>query len=204
MNTTMSYAELKRKVKGGNVYLSILYYYGKEGNRIPQQLRGKLKIMAARSYGFDIELLNKPGQTSRLGIERSSLCSIENNTLTIYEPGYRPLNADEQEALNHWHQIASTPAYQEQDRIDAVSDGSVNWWKKVAFFRNVGGKDMSYLRSTVADEMHGCRLAYDPNDKSKLVIRDKNVRGEPIMRYKLSFGTDTGTRAYEGTSGYAY
>jgi len=73
----MTLNEFKRLVKEKPVTLELLWRYGK--TEFAPWLRGPRRIVAVRSYGFDLELLTTEGlgnptqKTSALTVDRSAL-----------------------------------------------------------------------------------------------------------------------------------
>ena len=72
----MSLTAFKALVGQQPVYVELVERYGARGDKIPEKLRGKRRIVKARSYGFDIAIAGSLYETSRLEIRRASLCKI--------------------------------------------------------------------------------------------------------------------------------
>lgn len=164
-------ADLKRDAKNGKLFGVMTVRCG--SNDIPERLSGKRQIVDANSVA--IFFLTNDGKKSELRIERASLLEYTEDTLTIYNEGFRDLNNQEKAIMQEWKVIANTPENIRQSEIDSLTDGSQMFYKEKAFFHNKG---YSYLMGF--DEEKG--LKYDFNTQK---IRDKNIKGTISMQYKL-------------------
>lgn len=178
----MTLNEFKRKAEETPLALELLWRFGKTSDFEPW-LQGARRIMAVRSYGFDLEVHSTEGlrdpeqKTSQLRVERSALFELDGDVLSIYCSGCRPATEDEQEAMDGW------------DRKAAESP-DVSHWSMVKHFRSFvsttgrqnvrrrkGGKGYEYL---IQDR----RRKIDPATGRELVF-DKNVRGELVLQYRV-------------------
>ena len=164
-------ADLKRDSKSGKLYGVMTVRCG--SNEIPERLAAKRQIMDANSVAIFFKMAD--GKKSELRIDRASLLEYAEDTLTIYNEGFRDLNNDEKAIMQEWKEIENKPENIKQLEIDMLSDGSTMFYKKKVFFHNKG---YSYL--TGFDEEKG--LKYDFNTQK---IRDKNIKGSISMQYKL-------------------
>lgn len=164
-------SDLKRDSKSGKLYGVMTVRCG--SNDIPERLQGKRQIIDANSVA--IFFLTNDGKKSELRIDRASLLEYTEDTLTIYNEGFRDLNSDEKAIMNEWKEIANTPENIKQYEIDALTDGSQMFYKEKAFFHNKG---YSYLMGF--EEEKG--LKYNFNTKQ---IKDKSIKGTISMQYKL-------------------
>lgn len=164
-------SDLKRDAKSGKLFGEMVVRCGT--NDIPERLKGKRQIFDANSVAIFFK--THDGKKSELRIERASLLEYTEDTLTIYNEGFRDLNSDEKAIMNEWKEIANTPESIRQREIDLLTDGSQMFYKEKAFFHNKG-----YLYLMGFDEEKG--LKYDFNTKQ---IRDKNIKGTISMQYKL-------------------
>ena len=62
----MSLTAFKALVGQQPVYVELVERYGARCDKIPEKLRGKRRIVKARSYGFDIAIAGSLYETSRL------------------------------------------------------------------------------------------------------------------------------------------
>ena len=164
-------ADLKRDAKAGLISGEMVCRFGKTD--IPENLKGKRKIIDANSVG--VKFLNADGKKSELRISAASLVEYSDDSLTIYSPGKRELNSEEQAFMNKWKEIENTSEFQERSRIDALSDGSSTYWQKKHFFVDGG---FEYL------------LGYEMKQGKKLdfstgLITDNKVKGDIELQYKI-------------------
>lgn len=88
------------------IALELLWRFG--ATEFAPWLSGVRRIVAVRSYGFDLEILSTEGlgnqaqKTSQLCIERAALFQLDGDILSIYKSGCRPVTEAEQEALDGW------------------------------------------------------------------------------------------------------
>lgn len=168
----MSFAQLKRDAQSGKLYGELIERYGE--TEIIERLRGRRRVVGANTVG--ITFLNNDGKKSECRVERAALMDYTGDTLTIYNPGLRDLNDEESRIMQGWKDIENTDDYQRRAEIDALSDGSSTYWQKVGYFRKAGKE---YL--TGGEEQNGCKLDYNTGK-----IRDKSVRGDTILKYKMT------------------
>lgn len=83
----MTLTEFKRMAKEQPVALELLWRYG--ATEFALWLRGKRRIVAVRSYGFDLEILSSEGlsdprqKTSQLRVERAAEFQLDDNILSV-------------------------------------------------------------------------------------------------------------------------
>lgn len=84
----MTLTEFKRIAKERPVALELLWRYGK--TEFAPWLSGVRRIVAVRSYGFDLEILSTEGltdqsqKTSQLRVERAARFRLEEDILSVY------------------------------------------------------------------------------------------------------------------------
>lgn len=164
-------AQLKREAKAGMLYGEMVERLG--DTAIPEQLRGLRKIVDSNTVS--ITFLNASGKRSECRVERASLVEYKGDELIIYNPGYRPLNAEEAAVMEKWNQIRSTPEHQEREKIDLLSDGNSTYYQKKHFFEDSG---KGYLMGS--EEQKGCLF-----ERSMGMVRDASIRGAVCLRYKV-------------------
>lgn len=167
----LTLAQLKRDAKSGKLYGEMTEQFG--STEIPERMRGQRKIVDANSVG--ITFLNADGKKSECGIDRATLVEYTGDSLTVFQPGYRDLDADEIRVMNGWKKITETEDYKRRAEVDILSDGSSTYWQQKGFFRDAGKE---YLMGF--EEQAGCK--YDFNTGK---IRDKSIRGDAILKYKI-------------------
>ena len=167
-------ADLKRDSKTGKLFGTMIVWCG--STEIPERLSAKRQIIDANSVAIFFQMQN--GKKSELRIERASLLEYTDEMLTVYASGYRELNEEEKQVKNEWEEIANRIENVKQYETDALTDGSQMFYKEKAFYHNKG---YSYLIGF--DEEKG--MKYDHNKK---LIRDKNIKGDIELQYRLSWG----------------
>ena len=161
-------SELKAIAKTNLYEAKLIYRYGEE---IPERLSGWRKIVGSNSVA--IFLLNNEGKQSELRIENASLIEFNDTILSIFEVGERELNEEELKLLQAWKEITDTEEYKKQGEIDALTDGSQNYYKKKSFFRNA-----EYMLGF--DFSQGKRYNHNTGK-----MYDKKVKGKIILQYEF-------------------
>lgn len=168
----MTFAQLKRDAKSGKLYGELIERYGE--TEIAERLRGRRRVVGANTVG--ITFLNSDGKKSECRVERAALMDYTGDTLTIYDPGLRDLNSEELKIMQGWKDIEKTEDYKRNAEIDVLGDGSSTYWQRIRYFRESGKE---YLSG--AEEKNGCKYDYTTGK-----IRDKSVRGDVVLRYKMT------------------
>lgn len=165
----MRYSEFCRMAKEKDVYLELLYRFGDDVEKNPAsqpaRLLGQRKIVAVRSYGFDVEDATDKEKTSQLRIERVAQYDYTDGILSVFGIGERPATKEEQEVFDSW-----------QEKQQANPD--LSYWSMVGHFMNSKSKDYRYLlnqRRRRTDEATG-----------REILWDKNVRGDLILKYRVT------------------
>lgn len=105
----MSLAAFKRMASEQPVYLEVVWRFGSE---IPASLKGKRRIAAVRSYGFDVERADKPGEVSRLDIAYTSQFYLEAGYLYVFSrDGLRTATDEEQRLIDAWNSSVEKNGY---------------------------------------------------------------------------------------------
>ncbi len=127
----MTLTEFKREAQKKPLALELIWRYGK--TEFEPWLQGVRRIVAVRSYGFDLEIKTTDGlrdpeqKTSELRVERAALCEMADNILSVYRSGFRPATEAEQEVLDGWaKKMEENP--------------NVSYWAKKQFFRTFTSK----------------------------------------------------------------
>lgn len=164
-------AELKREAKSGVLEGRMLIRGG--CNDIPERLKNWRKIVASNSVSIFFQM--DDGNVSELRLPRASLVEYDEEKLTVYYAGFRDLTVEEQRVIDGWKDKSSTPEFQAQAEVDALTDGNSTYWAKVAYFTGAG---FEYLMGTT--EQRG--LKYDYNRRQ---IRDAKIKGAVCMQYAI-------------------
>jgi len=173
----MTLNEFKKLAQEKTVTLELLWRYGK--TEFEPWLRGARRIVAVRSYGFDLELLTTEGmsnpkqKTSMLTVDRSALFQMDGDVISIYNSGTRPATEAEQEVLDAWEKHR-----QENPNVSA--------WGRTKFFRSfVSSKGKSDGRRKGYEYLIDARhWDHDPETGREL-ISDKTVRGNLALQYRV-------------------
>ena len=105
----MSLAAFKRMASEQPVYLEVVWRFGSE---IPASLKGKRRIAAVRSYGFDVERADKPGEVSRLDIAYTSQFYLKAGYLYVFSrDGLRTATDEEQRLIDAWNSSVEKNGY---------------------------------------------------------------------------------------------
>lgn len=164
-------ADLKKDAKSGKLSAEMIIRCG--SNEIIERLQGRRKIVDANTVGIFFQ--NKDGKKSELPLPYASLVEYDGNTIKVYRPGFRDLNATEQSALDEWNKIAETEKYKEQAANDMMTDGSQTYWQEKAFFEK---RNLKYLMSCSPEN----GLRYIAKDSK---IQDKAIKGEIDFLYNV-------------------
>ena len=164
-------AELKREAKSGTLEGRMLIRGGSDN--IPDRLKAWRRIVASNSVSIFFQM--DDGNVSELSLPKASLVEYDGSKLTVYYAGFRDLTVDEQRVMDGWKEKSSTPEFQRQAEVDALTDGSSTYWAEVAYFSRAG---YEYLRGT--KEQRG--MKYDFNRGQ---VRDARIKGAVCMQYEI-------------------
>lgn len=168
-------AQLKRDAKNGNLVLEMVERFGKTGEDIPPRLRGPRPLVDSNSVAIMFRC--QDGAISEYRIPRASLVDYEDDFLTVYRHGHRPLTEAEAAALEEWKQVQQTEHYQQLSYSDAMTDGSSTYWWWKHFWHDKG---MDYMACYDLDSGNG--RYYDASINQ---VWDLNVRGDVEIRYRI-------------------
>lgn len=157
-------AQLKRDAASGNMILTIIERFG--GTDIPDRMKGPRKVVGQNTVS--LKLLNNDGKESELRFGSASLIEYDDNTLTIYNPGFRDLNDKEREILRQ--------AKEKADKYLADYPYGNTYWIRKSFIEK---SDCPYLFGY--EFKKGKKY-----DTSKEKIQDKAIKGEAILRYSVA------------------
>ena len=173
----MTLTEFKRMAEEKIIAMELLWRYG--ATEFAPWLSGVRRIVAVRSYGFDLEILSTEGlsdtsqKMSRLGVERAAQFQLDGDILSVYKSGCRPATEAEQEALDSLAQ-----------KVEENPDMSY-WAMQHHFWTFTSAKGRpSGRRSCYEYLLRDRRRKIDP-DTGRELIFDKNVRGELALQYKV-------------------
>jgi hypothetical protein len=169
-----SFAELKRDAKKGTIWMEMVERFGKTGEDIPLRLRGPRLLVGANNVA--IFFSNANGEKSECRIARASLIDYDENGLTVYGFGMRPMNADETKCWVAWEEYEQSDEYKTLVDNDVRFGWNRSWWCKKDFFTVRG---FPYLVTDAWDKYGKKR------DWNTGMIMDKNVRGDAILKYRI-------------------
>ena len=173
----MTLTKFKRMAKETPIALELLWRY--EATEFSPWLSGVRRIVAVRSYGFDLEILsteglNAPSQkTSRLGVERAAQFQLDGDILSIYKSGSRPATEDEQEALDGWD-------------AKVAQDPDVTAWAQKNYFRTfVSAKKKPDGRRRGYEYLIKDRRGEIDPETGRELIFDRSFRGDLALQYRV-------------------
>lgn len=157
-------AQLKRDAASGNLVLTLMERYG--NNEIPERMKGARKVVGVNTVA--IKLLNNDGNESELRIDAASLVDYDDNSLTIYSPGFRELNEQEKAILKQ--------AKEKADEYNAKYPYNDTYWIRRSFIEK---SSCPYLMGSGFKK--GKRY-----DCCREIVQDKAIKGDAILRYVVS------------------
>lgn len=159
-------AQFKRELANGEIIG--LELIERKGEKIANPVVAPIKKVNSNSI-----ILQRGDKESYLWYPPASLFEYNFDFIKIYEKGSRDLNKIEQDVLNAWAKIESQPDFQEQARVDMLTDGSTTYWRKKRFFEQ---SPAPYLFSS----SNKYNLRYDRTTNK---IYDPKIKGECILVY---------------------
>lgn len=165
--------ELLQDANSGRLYLKMVIRSGTAD--IPERFSNYRKVLGHTNSVLRLDNgKNDLGDTrpSQLDVKPASLVEYTDESLTVYKAGLRPLTRYEQGLLARWESVRD----KEQERIDALSDGSVSYWQKIIFFKK---NDAEYLLGY--EWKSGKRY-----DITSGQVYDKKVKGAIDMQYLVA------------------
>ncbi len=174
-----SIAELKRNAKSQLYEAKMVLRNG--STDIPEKLQGWRKIVNANSRS--IFFLNNEGKESELLIERASIVEYDENSLTIYNAGYRDLNDSERKVMEELQEHCKTKEYKQKENIDRNIDTSMSYWDKLAFLEK---RNMLHLMGAGKK----CGMVYIARLNK---VQDDKIKGDICIKYKIRKTEDTKT-----------
>lgn len=167
-------ADLKRKLTIGQGLKLVGYRdMGIEGaNARLNKVRYIVKVQTNGIY------LNEDKTAIRgawLDFPKASLLEISDKGFKMYCAGIRDLTEDEKKI------IANEPRDPKQEEIDMLSDGSIMYYRRKAYYEE---STSPYLMGI--EKIQGKRLTYKKNDKGERVpqIEDESIKGELSLAYE--------------------
>jgi len=161
--------ELKKNLKVGDK-LKLVYRQHCEDKINSMTEEEKIReIVAFRSKDLQLRRFGSD-KPSTLDIpQRSNLCVMEGNTLSIYLEGERDLTPEEKAIMDN------EPKDEKQDNIDMITDGSTMFWRRKYYYKE---HNADYL--FVGEKQRGMRRNCNNNK-----IWDERVRGELSLKYEV-------------------
>jgi hypothetical protein len=111
------------------------------------------------------------GGKTWLDMPKATLLEYDGNTIKIYRPITRELTAEEQKIKDN------EPRDIEQERLDAISDGSQMFYRRKRYYKEAG---YFYLFGTEKEQ--GKRLTHT---ERKPMIEDDTIKGELDLVYEV-------------------
>lgn len=164
----MTLADIKRKANSGNMFLELVEWKGKQGNDIPERIRGLREVLRANSVGLILK--TNSGEESSLDILSAKLVECDGDVLTVFEPAHRALTAKERNLLNQWKEF-------EQDYWNKNPFGNGPWIYRKKFFKDHGYQYLDGYKVVQGKKY----LQHE--DK----VYDTQVRGNVVCKYNVVF-----------------
>ena len=175
MKKLLTLAQLKRDVKSEKLEGLMVIRCGK--SPVPEKYNKWRKIVPVNTKDFGF--VNDDGKISHLSYPKASLLEYyDNDSLLIFDPGYRELNTKEQNIIDRWNTIEKTDEYKKLVDLDLQRDTNISYFKKINFFKD---NDVEYLVS-LSNKKRGMVGAFVDG---KLMVRDEKVKGELSMVYLI-------------------
>lgn len=156
-------AQLKRDANSGKMFLELINRYGEIP---PEKMQGQRHVTRASTMAI---FLDTNGKESELQLPRANLVEYTDDRLIIYTAGERDLTESEKAFLEK----AKQESYEYTKGDIYMND----FWHMQKFFKDNG---FGYLLGY--EKCHGKRL-----NTSTRRIQDDNIKGEPILTYKVIF-----------------
>ena len=169
----MTVAQLKRDCKEGKISLE-LQPIGIWKDGVAPRIQGIRKACGANTVAIFIERADGKGK-SECSIPAAKLVEYTEDSLTIYYPGYREPNAEEQKCFDDWKEVENTERYQKNLEYDVLTDYNQCYYERERFFTN---RKMNYLLGW--EKEHGCKW-----DWNKKLVQDDSIKGEVMLQYKV-------------------
>lgn len=179
MPTVKTKASLIRDAKKGTLKTRVAFHRQFQGQDLPARLKGIRPITGANTTAIFFETAE--GKKSPLYLPAASLIEYTDDFIRIYAPGFRCPNNWEQHILTKWNEIESTTKFQEQRKVDFLTDCSSTFYQKKYFFEE---HNANYLRGF--DKEKGLKLDhYRYNDNLPDFIQDDKIKGELAIEYQI-------------------
>lgn len=160
----MTLAEFKRLAASGKISLELVERFGKIGEEIPENLRGKRKISKVNTVA--VFLKNENGKESELAFKSAKLFECDGKFVTIYAAAQREPTAEEKAVLDTWQRV--------QAEYIAQNPYAETFWKMKDYFKNCSCPWMSGFDETIKGKRYQTW-----NGK----VLDGSIKGEPILKY---------------------
>lgn len=171
-------ADLKRDLFIGSCLTLISRRGWTEGRNIGI----KRYVVKKNTVGFYLNKDKNATKGSYLDWPKASLLEYENSTIKIYQAGKRPLTNEEKSILKN------EPQDQKQDGIDALSDGSIMFYRRKKYY--LDHKKFYYLFGVSKHRgrrlIHGTKATIDNDTFSDWFIVDDDVKGKIGLTYNVN------------------
>lgn len=166
-------AALKKKLQKGQAVKLVSWFGQNEQNATTESAKAKLGktryVVKVQTNGVYLSPDKEATDGSYWEFPAASLVEVNNSGFKVYGIGERPLSPQEAAVM------ANEPKDAEQDRIDAMSDGSTMYYRRKRYY---AGSGFPYLDSS--DWYHGLRR--NPNRNT---ISDKSIKGALELEYEF-------------------
>jgi hypothetical protein len=167
----LSMAQLKRDAKTGMLQGEMILFHGKTD--IPERLQGTRQIIDAYSSG--IKFLDKDGKKSDLRIESANLIEYDGETLTVYAPGLRDLDANEKAVFDKWEQLKRQLREDHSYNLAMYDTSNIEYYRRKDYFCKSG---YEYLLGN--DTKQGKRYMHHEEK-----VRDNQIKGNVQLKYRI-------------------
>lgn len=159
-----SMCEFREHASSGTMYLEVVEKQGCIGDELPETVRGIRRVVSANGSGIKVQ--NPNGTTNSIHFLSAKLMEYQDKVLTIYEPGYRPVTAQEQELLDECQRLVEECQEKTPERNP--------YWVRANFLNNC---PCPWLMGTAP--VRGKQYMPDGT------VRDSAIRGKVSIRYKV-------------------
>jgi hypothetical protein len=169
-----TFAQLKRDLVIGKTLTMTFNALSESSETINGRLNKPRYIVGTQTNGITLSETATAPKGSFLELPRASLVKYEDNTITVYDPGIRELNADEQRILNGMPGHQKDAETLKQAEMDMMTDGNRLFYKDQAYLKANGAG--WYYRETAGK--------YYMMSENKM--RDASIKGKISIIYQLN------------------
>lgn len=168
---TMS--DLKRKLIIGAPIKMVNYFGQTELETADERAKAKLGkvryVVKVQTNGVYFSQNKEDKTGSYWEFPAASLIEVSDSGFKVYGVGERELNEKEKSIM------ANAPKDEQQDYVDAISDGSTMYWRRKRYYEDAG---FGYLYNSSWQK----GLYYNSN---KNIVLDKSIKGNLELEYQF-------------------